>query len=105
MNDLLLERGGKPIRTLIVSTWRSGSSFLGEILRSHPGTYYMMEPLIHLCSSCQVSHLQQVDDFNILSYALWLQIRNGTLAERAVATLRNFYECKHDELGNYDYCQ
>ena len=30
---------------LIVTTWRSGSTFLGDILKAYPGTFYSFEPL------------------------------------------------------------
>lgn len=33
------------IRILIVSTWRTGSSFLSEIIESSPGVFYSYEPL------------------------------------------------------------
>ncbi|XP_023333319.1 carbohydrate sulfotransferase 5 [Eurytemora carolleeae] len=32
-------------RILIVSSWRSGSSFLGGLFESHPGMMYVFEPL------------------------------------------------------------
>ena len=32
-------------RILIVSTWRTGSSFLGEVIHSAPGVFYSYEPL------------------------------------------------------------
>lgn len=32
-------------RILIVSTWRTGSSFLGELIQSAPGVFYSYEPL------------------------------------------------------------
>ena len=32
---------------LIVSSWRSGSTFLGDILNHYPGTFYTFEPLIY----------------------------------------------------------
>lgn len=40
------EAGGTPMRSLIVSTFRSGSSFFGGILEAVPGTFYHFEPLI-----------------------------------------------------------
>ena len=45
-------RDGKPpstplTRVLIVSTWRTGSSFIGLLLASHPGTFYFYEPLLY----------------------------------------------------------
>jgi hypothetical protein len=32
-------------RILIVSTWRSGSSFLGQLIASSPGVFYSFEPM------------------------------------------------------------
>ena len=40
--------GGRPKITLLVSSWRSGSSFLGQILASHPVSFYIYEPLHQL---------------------------------------------------------
>lgn len=37
-----------PKRLLIVTTWRSGSTFLGQILSEHPGVYNHYEPLMHV---------------------------------------------------------
>lgn len=35
-------------RLLIVTLWRSGSTFLGQILSEHPGVYNHYEPLMHV---------------------------------------------------------
>ncbi|XP_063289372.1 carbohydrate sulfotransferase 5-like [Pelobates fuscus] len=35
---------GKHVHVLIVSSWRSGSSFLGSIFNNHPDVFYMFEP-------------------------------------------------------------
>lgn len=43
-------------RVIILSTWRSGSSFLGDLLKSYPGTYFSFEPLHHLLKNL---HLQE----------------------------------------------
>ena len=32
---------------MIATTWRSGSTFLEELLASHPGMYNHYEPLLH----------------------------------------------------------
>lgn len=37
----------EPIRSLIVTSWRSGSTFLGDILNAMPANYYHYEPLLH----------------------------------------------------------
>ncbi len=47
LSQLQLSEGGKPIRNLIFTTWRSGSSFVGEAVASHPLTFYHYEPLMY----------------------------------------------------------
>ncbi|KAF6212644.1 hypothetical protein GE061_013170 [Apolygus lucorum] len=47
LDELVLEKSGRPIRSIIVTTWRSGSTFLGDILDSVPGNFYHYEPLLH----------------------------------------------------------
>ena len=43
---LLPTRTGNGLsQILIVSSWRSGSTFLGDLLNSFPGTFYYFEPL------------------------------------------------------------
>ena len=37
---------GIPLRSLIVASWRTGSTFVGEIINSVPGNYYHYEPLL-----------------------------------------------------------
>ncbi|XP_078734871.1 carbohydrate sulfotransferase 2-like [Lampetra fluviatilis] len=32
----------------ILTTWRSGSSFVGELFNQHPGVFYLFEPLWHV---------------------------------------------------------
>jgi len=39
---------------LILSTWRSGSTFLGDIFNAYPGTFYSFEPLHPIISSSRV---------------------------------------------------
>jgi len=35
----------KPIKVLIVSTYRSGSSFIGELFNQNSKSFYLFEPL------------------------------------------------------------
>ena len=35
----------------IVTTWRSGSTFLGDVLKEIPGSFYTFEPLLHLTNN------------------------------------------------------
>lgn len=47
LDSLIPENNGTPYRSVIVTTWRSGSTFLGEILNSMPGNYHHFEPLVN----------------------------------------------------------
>lgn len=47
LTELQIESGGNPKRNVIVTSWRSGSTFLGDILNSIDGTFYFYEPLMH----------------------------------------------------------
>ena len=64
----------------VVTTWRSGSTFLGDILTSHPATFYHYEPLIHLGIT---------------------QVRSGKLAETALKALKSQLNCSYNGLGKY----
>ncbi len=35
-------------RILIATTWRSGSTFLGDLIKNEPGVFYSFEPLLYL---------------------------------------------------------
>lgn len=72
------ELGGQPVRSVIITTWRSGSTFLGDVLNSHPGNYYHYEPLL---------------DYDII------QIRGAPVASAAVQTLRDLLHCNYSSLG------
>ncbi|KAA0190286.1 hypothetical protein HAZT_HAZT011347 [Hyalella azteca] len=43
---LVPEMGGRPALNWVVTTWRSGSTFVGDLLTAHPGTFYHYEPLM-----------------------------------------------------------
>ncbi|CAL1592422.1 unnamed protein product [Knipowitschia caucasica] len=36
------------IHVLLLSSWRSGSSFLGQVFSQHPSVFYLMEPGWHV---------------------------------------------------------
>lgn len=46
LEELTPETGGNPWRSMIVTTWRSGSTFMGDILNAVPGNFFHFEPLI-----------------------------------------------------------
>lgn len=74
LQELTLETGGNPMRSVIVSTWRSGSTFLGDVLNSLPGNYYHYEPL--------------------LTYDI-MQIRGPPYDKPAIKTLKKLLSCNY----------
>ncbi|KAK7866079.1 hypothetical protein R5R35_013576 [Gryllus longicercus] len=78
--DLAPELGGKPIRTLVVTTWRSGSTFLGDVLNSHPANFYHYEPLLNYETT---------------------QIREEPLASEAVSKLKALLNCNYTGFDHY----
>nr|XP_023019603.1 uncharacterized protein LOC111508365 [Leptinotarsa decemlineata] len=80
LEDYTLFTGGQPVRTIIITTWRSGSTFLGDIINSLPGNYYHYEPL--------------------LEYGI-MQIRGSPHAETALQTLRRLLNCDYTSLYSY----
>lgn len=39
------------VHVLLLSSWRSGSSFMGQVFSQHPSVFYLMEPAWHVWSS------------------------------------------------------
>ncbi|KAG4066075.1 hypothetical protein HA402_001322 [Bradysia odoriphaga] len=74
------ETNGTPFRSVIITSWRSGSTFLGEILNAMPGNYYHYEPLM---------------DFDII------QIRGEPHAKRAVYNLKQFLKCNYTDMNDF----
>lgn len=64
-----------PLRILLVSTWRSGSTFLGQVLQQHPGVFQHFEPF---------------------SYAGVKQIRSGSEAFQSQQFLHRLLECRFE---------
>ncbi|XP_055379266.1 uncharacterized protein LOC129610656 isoform X2 [Condylostylus longicornis] len=80
LSDLIMENDGSPVRSIIVTTWRSGSTFLGDILNSMPGNYYHYEPLLN---------------FDIK------QIRGPPDDEKAINNLKNLLKCDYTDMEEY----
>lgn len=80
LKNFTLATGGQPIRNIIVATWRSGSTFLGDIVNALPGNFYHYEPLL---------------DYGIM------QIRGPPYADSAVQNLRRLLMCDYKDLYNY----
>ncbi|XP_065704633.1 carbohydrate sulfotransferase 4-like [Patagioenas fasciata] len=47
-NNAITEVKPSPVHILILSSWRSGSSFTGQIFSQHPSVFYLMEPAWHV---------------------------------------------------------
>jgi len=82
LDDLIMEKGGSPIRNLVFTTWRSGSTFIGAILNSHPGTFYHFEPLKYM-GSVQVTR-HRLQHWMLYSYAFFLAIKWVFYCSRSV---------------------
>ncbi|EEZ97506.1 carbohydrate sulfotransferase 5 [Tribolium castaneum] len=80
LSDYTPVSGGSPLRTIIVTTWRSGSTFLGDVLNAVPGNYYHYEPLL---------------DYGIV------QIRGPPYADSALTNLKNLLNCDYSNMENY----
>lgn len=80
LSDLTPETGGTPFRSVIFTTWRSGSTFLGDILNAMPGNYYHYEPLLH---------------YDIV------QVRGPPLSEPALEHLRKLLLCNYTGMEDY----
>ncbi|KAM9191707.1 carbohydrate sulfotransferase 4 [Dugong dugon] len=50
-SSLPSEEDPKPVHVLILSSWRSGSSFVGQVFGQHPDVFYLMEPAWHVWMS------------------------------------------------------
>lgn len=66
--------------SVIISTWRSGSTFLGDILNAMPGNYYHYEPLLY---------------YDIV------QVRGPPQSTDALTTLRQLLKCNYTGLEDY----
>lgn len=81
LSELTPETEGTPVRSIIVTTWRSGSTFLGDILNAMPGNFYHYEPLLN---------------FGIK------QIRYEDDEEQAIKNLKNLLYCDyHNDMEDY----
>lgn len=80
LSDLVPALGGQPIRSIIIATWRSGSTFLGDILNSIPGNYYHYEPLL---------------DHGIV------QIRGPPRAKQALRYIKQLLSCNYTGMDEY----
>ena len=74
----MMEQEGAPVRAMLTTSWRSGSTFIGDIIKAHPGTFYHYEPL---------------------AYNGTVQYRSGRQAQYAIYNLKNLMHCNYKPLG------
>ncbi|XP_063051154.1 carbohydrate sulfotransferase 4-like [Engraulis encrasicolus] len=48
------------VHVLLVSSWRSGSSFLGQVFNQHPSVFYLMEPAWHVWRKMHMRGAQEL---------------------------------------------
>lgn len=72
--------GEAPLRVLLVTTWRSGSTFLGQVLAHHPAVFHHYEPL---------------------STRGIRQVRSGRDAFQAQQLLHRLLDCRFSGLNDY----
>ncbi|XP_007477448.1 carbohydrate sulfotransferase 4 isoform X1 [Monodelphis domestica] len=53
------EKSG-PVHVLILSSWRSGSSFVGQLFSQHPDVFYLMEPAWHVWGTLSSGNAEQL---------------------------------------------
>lgn len=70
------------MRNILVTTWRSGSTFVADVINSIPANFYHYEPL--------------------LNYEI-VQIRGPPLAEEAMNIIRNLLACNYAPLGRFGH--
>lgn len=80
LEELTLETNGHPVRSVIISTWRSGTTFLGEVLNAMPGNFYHYEPLLK---------------YNVT------QIRGAPHANNALRTIKKMLKCDFSNMDDY----
>lgn len=80
LQNYTLSTNGRPLRNIIVTTWRSGSTFVGDVINAVPGNYYHYEPLL---------------DYEII------QIRGPPFAQEAVQNLKNLLMCDYTDMKHY----
>ncbi|CAG9804669.1 unnamed protein product [Chironomus riparius] len=80
LKSIIPRTNGVPTRSVIVSSWRSGSSFLANMVNSVPGNYYHCEPLT--------------------SYGI-TQIRGSPNDTQAILGIKKLLQCDYTDMESY----
>lgn len=81
LEDLTPITHGNPIINILLTDFRSGSTFTGEILNAFPASYYHYEPLLH--------------------YGGLTRIQNNEQGQRAVKEILQMLHCNFHGLDRY----
>lgn len=81
LSDYVPELGGNPLRIIIMTGFRSGSTFIGELISSIPGNFFYYEPLYR--------------------FGNHLKFRDRSNSTAAFTELRNLLECNFKNLTEY----
>lgn len=81
LSDLTMESNGSPVRSVVITTWRSGSTFLGDILNAMPANFYHYEPLLNW----GIKRIRGRPDSD----------------KKALKNLKNLLKCDFSKMGDY----
>ena len=84
-------------RQILISTsWRSGSSFLGELLNHYPGTFYYFEPLHYYSRIKDKSRVQNETNFFSSLFACRFDANNTGFLKNVQNGNNSFLFKKHN---------
>jgi len=81
---------------LIATTWRSGSTFLGDLLNHYKGTFYYFEPLHYYSYTQDMSKLQNETSFLKSLYSCNFDSKNVGYLNHASKTANKFLFQNHN---------
>ena len=90
--------------TLILTTWRSGSTFLGDLLNQYPGTFYYFEPLHYYANNINSRDKMSKADFLESLFRCKFDRRNFGYLEH-VARWSNTFLFKNHNFRLWNSCQ
>ncbi|CAL4069358.1 unnamed protein product, partial [Meganyctiphanes norvegica] len=84
-------------RVLIVTTWRSGSTFLGDLINNWPGTFYYFEPLRFISENSEVPAMLEASSSALLRTLLSCSLDQRHLPFlQYITSARNNFMIRHN---------
>lgn len=81
LSDYVPELGGTPLRVIVMTGFRSGSTFIGELISSLPGNFFYYEPIIRFGNE--------------------KKIRSPPTSIEAIEDIKNLLNCNYYNLDKY----